>query len=394
MKRLLSTLAAILLIATPTLLAQTQPTREVLFTLGENEKIYYGEYFAMATAQGNKFTAVIYNTETKEATFVFNGKRIKTVKYDEYGVLFYTLNVFYTNPSIENGYGYSYPLADRIYVNLEGKVLPTVKGYPYGCTRTKSGKYAFDYDDGVYIDGKIIENAYSLRLTESGKYAYRYKENGKWHVNIDGKTIGTYDDVEDLRLTESGKYAYRYKENEKWHVNIDGKTIGTYDYVGDLTLTESGKYAYYYRENGKYHVNIDGKTIGTYGDVYSLILTESGKYAYRYYENEVYSNINGRGNLSKEEYDNFRHTELDYNGSTVFQYWNDGSSYEKSVTEVLSKDNKHSFYSNYEYEYVVIDGEPVGKSPAWQAWYNEKENAFEWSALEDRELVVYKYKLN
>jgi len=362
MKRLLSTLAAILLIATPTLLAQTQPTREVLFTLEENEQIYAGEYYAMATTKGNKFTAIIKNTATDEATFIFNGKRIRTVKwkYEEDDVLFYTLNVFYTNPSVENGYGYSYTLADRIYVNLEGKVLPTVKGYPYGCTRTKNGKYAFDYyneGDHIYIDGKIIEDAHSLILTESGKYAYQYRENGKIHVYIDGKIIeNAYSPI----LTESGKYAYYYQENGKYHVNIDGKTIGTYDnYVYNLTLTESGKYAYSYREN-----------------------------------NNWYYNINGKGNLSEKEYNNFCQTELPFDGGSIFLYWNDGGSYEKSITEVVSKDNKHSFYSNYEYEYVVIDGEPVGKSPAWQAWYNEKENAFEWSALEDRELVVYKYKLN
>ena len=54
----------------------------------------------------------------------------------------------------------------------------------------------------------------------------------------------------------------------------------------------------------------------------------------------------------------------------------------------------HFFHANIGYNFVVIDGNSYGKGYAVQAWYDEKKNAFVWTAVEDRELVVYEYKLN
>ena len=35
-----------------------------------------------------------------------------------------------------------------------------------------------------------------------------------------------------------------------------------------------------------------------------------------------------------------------------------------SEYDFTSQNDKHSFYSSYQYEYVVIDGRPYGKTPA------------------------------
>ena len=61
--------------------------------------------------------------------------------------------------------------------------------------------------------------------------------------------------------------------------------------------------------------------------------------------------------------------------------------------ELYSSDKEHSFYSSYNYEYVVIDGNRFSKSPALHAWYDKDKNAFIWNAVEGKELVVYEYKL-
>jgi hypothetical protein len=41
----------------------------------------------------------------------------------------------------------------------------------------------------------------------------------------------------------------------------------------------------------------------------------------------------------------------------------------------------------------MIDGKRYGKFSACHAWYDKTKNAFIWSALEGKELVVYEYKL-
>jgi hypothetical protein len=292
-------------------------------------------------------------------------------------------------------YAYSYKDNDEYYVNINGSIVGEPYDYIHYLTFTESGKYAYRYaDNGKYyvnINGSIVGrlsddyNPYIgyIRLTESGKYAYEYEDNDKYYVNINGSIVGgPYDDIDYLTLTESGKYAYRYKENDndKWYVNVNGSTVGgSYDeYIYDLRLTESGKYAYKYKDNGKWYANINGSTVGPYDYIGDLTLTEGGKYSYDFRKDRKnYINTNGVVTVDK--------------AYRIF----DTDNYEKALDllDLTSKDGKHSFYSSYKYEYVVIDGRPYGKSPAINGWYNESKNAFIWNAVEGRELVVYEYKL-
>jgi len=355
--------------------------------------------------------------------------------------------------SSEKDYDYCYKLAGRWYAHKNGKNkrIDFVESYTengkwyvningtesrydnvYDLTLTESGKYAYSYQENgkeyVNINGTVsrgYDGVSYLTLTASGKYAYRYQENGKIYVNINGTESRGYDDVYNLTLTESGKYAYRYKENGKWYVNINGTESRGYDYVYNLTLTESGKYVYIYKENGKEYVNINGTESRGYDDVYNLTLTESGKYAYSYQENgKWYVNINGT--LSRGYDDVYWDLTLTESGKYAYSYQENGKWYKNdngniktkanNITEntvfndnsmVLSNtdgwgwdldfdsDNKqHSFYSSYKYEYVVIDGSPYGKAPAFSAGYNKNKNAFVWTAQEGREFVIYEYKLD
>jgi hypothetical protein len=61
--------------------------------------------------------------------------------------------------------------------------------------------------------------------------------------------------------------------------------------------------------------------------------------------------------------------------------------------DIYSENLEHTMISDYRYEYVVIDGESYGKSPAFQAWYDSDKKSFIWSAIEGKELVVYEFKL-
>jgi hypothetical protein len=410
-------LSLLLLVATVATSAFGQnPKREVVFTLNANEVIYENEYALFQTLNQNRFTCITHDTITDKYTFVFNGQRIKTVseKYD-------IVHLDYVNLGEAKGYAFSYEENGKWYINYHGVVdggfedilwkddyyvRTSERDYDYlyklagrwytskNGKRKKANAIERIYKDGqdyVNVDGSVggpYDDIDYLRLTESGKYAYSYKDNDKYYVNINGSIVGGhFDDIDDLRLTESGKYAYRYNDNGKWYVNINGSTVGgPYDeYIYGLTLTEDGKYAYIYEDdNNKYYINVNGSTVGgPYESHYcyisytkDLTLTEDGKYSYRFQKDRKYY-INTNGVVTEDR------------AYRIFE-----GAYNHDDLDLTSKDGKHSFYSSYEYEYVVIDGRPYGKSPAINAWYDESKNAFIWNAVERRELVVYEYKLD
>ena len=212
-----------------------------------------------------------------------------------------------------------------------------------------------------------------------------YKENEKYYANINGNTSGGFALIYNLILTENGKYAYLYEENEKRYVNINGNTSGGFANIQDLRLTESGKYAYFYEENGRWYININGNISEDFDNYDNVTLTESGRYVYSYKKNGK-KHINNNDNITSNN--TLSYNRLD-NDNNVSCWGTDGD-----VLELNSNNDGHSFYSSYEYEYVVIDGRPYGKSPAIQAEYDNKKNAFIWTAIESKELVVYEYKLD
>ena len=267
------------------------PKRSVLFTLEPHEVIYHDEYFAVAMhLNPNHFACIIEDTLRKTQTFVFNGKRIETVKMSKYDDNYYqnAINMFYFDPSMENGYGYSYNLAGQTFVNLGGKILSNVHDHPQNCQ---------------YKKGKIIFSFYS---------------NGEQYVYTNG------------------------------FIYIGGKVLGAYHAVSDLKITEKGMY-----------------------------------YGFKYRQgNDYYYHVNGKDNVSRDDFENIPYPEYDYD------LWDDSEE-----LELKSSDNQHVFFSNYEYEYVVIDGQAFGISPALHAWYDSVKNTFSWNTIEGKALVVYEYKL-
>jgi molybdate-binding protein len=355
-------------------------------------------------------------------------------------------------------YAYYYKENGKYYVvtNVNGtEKISGGYGDVWNIHLTESGKYAYYYKENwknyivTNINGteKIsrgYDNVGIFHFTESGKYAYCYEENGKYYgvTNINGteQISRGYDGAWDFHLTESRKYVYFYRENGKYYVvtNINGteKISGGYDYVMDNYLTESGKYAYCYKENGKEYVvtNINGteKISGGYGDVWNIHLTESGKYVYYYYENgKMYLNINGE---DKREYPNISDFTWGDDGKYSFYYEKeDGKIYKsnndketetaflsgmpyydetspptlfcnrnynhyydesENGIEIYSTNKEHSLYSHYDFNFVVINGEDHGYSPALYAWYDKTKHAFIWNAIEGKELVLYEFKLN
>jgi hypothetical protein len=341
------------------------PSRKVLYTLGTNEEIVSDEYVLSMTLNGYKFAAITENTQTHEFRFVFNGKEIvKADRIRQYhdGNVWYEqpIDVFYLDPEREDGYGYNVNIAGRIFTRLGDKFLPNVTGYVY---------------------------PFSIKL--NGKFALRYVGNDERYANIDGKIFGPYQSVYDVAIADNGKFAFEYKENDKWYANIDGKILGPYQSVDDVAIADNGKFAFSYREDNKDYANIDGKIFGPYQDIVDgIVIADNGKFAFKYRENNKrYFNVNGN-KVSLSGYDI---AVAEIKGERLQRHFN--NQYHDRTHEIISPDGKHIFYSDSEYEYVVIDSNKIGKHPAVNSYHDKQKNAFIWNTVEGKELVVYEYKL-
>jgi hypothetical protein len=367
--------------------------RTVLFTLWDDEEIDYYEYFVSQHLNQNRFACVTYGNGRR--SFVFNGKRIQTSAADNWHGL------HYLNLDEENGYIVSFLVDDddknEYYVNNRGK---------------EEGPF----DDVCRLDYDDYYTKFSTRNCD-----YYYKLNDRWYGNKDGKNkkvefiekiydydqyylsingnIVTSDDgyYSDFILSKDGKYAYSFynRDDAEWWLNINGNTIGPYQRyssISQIALTEDEDYAYVYAEGGKDYVCVNGKTVsrGCY-NIYHLTLTENGKYAYIFdYDYERWVNINGKiypdsaisiktknneifyayfavDGKKRLKDENGRDANVKFPNTTGFLWEIEGHHNWENI-EFYSKNKRNSFFSNYQYNYVTIDGCRYGSSPALSGW--------------------------
>jgi len=359
------------------------PKREVIFTLNANEIVNANEYYLTQKQNQNKFAFILKDTLKNQWSFIFNGERIITTKFEfsndrYFGDLY---NPVYINPEEANGYVFCYIDDKNYYVNYKGIIdgpfdfatfnIPRLtltscyvleKGYDYyymlagrwyGHKNGENKRINCVSCDGnkwyVYIDGNVskgYEYVDDLKLTKSGQYAYVYTENvnfgvrmgsfsdanvnikEKQFVNINGNVSNGYEQIHysggGVQLSENGEYAYGYRENGKWYVNINGRVSKGYEDIY-IKLTERGKYMYSYKENEKWYVNINGLFSNGYEEIGLWNLTESGKYMYSYKENgKWYVNVNGNVSSSYEDVVYLDQTE---SGKYAYGYKENGKNY-------------------------------------------------------------------
>jgi hypothetical protein len=405
--------------------------RTVLFTLGPNEEICLNEYFASQYIHQKRFVCIVENKQAKTRTLVVNGKRVQTVKgtyevdySEDYGwnvdLSGGTLDVFYFDPTKEDGYGYVYELAGRAFINVGGKILSDVSGYPYDFRMTESGKFAFKYGDNssryLYVDGKTFGPYHYISdfaIAESGKFAFAYQiqSNGNYYVCADGQTSGPYGGFLPFSISENGNYAYigtKYvnptevylygKEAEPARLIVNGteKTFGTYRHL-KVSIADDGSYAVVSRDGrSDDYVTVGEKTYGPYSYVEDIKINGKESFGFRYSEKDSYGNrlyhVNGNDDASKKDFENIPSDKIPrYN--YLWKFSHAFANYFDDTIEVVSPDTQRLFFSNFAYAYVVIDGKELGHSPALNAWYNEDNHSFGWSSIEGKDLVVYEHKL-
>lgn len=343
---------------------------------------------------------------------------------------------------------YSYVLADRVYDNVDGKVRKSQgifdlayqkDGYHYiavngrlepydlpGNLYVSGDNYAYigyknvsDYDEVNYLWINGLSVDYQRRisgfaLNAKGDYVYSYfdpeaEKNGdvmhRVHVVKNGTRIdkeGYYFIINNMYLTESGEVAYE-ADDKKLHLP-EMTEDAEFDLIGGFTYYDGEHYAFYYEKDGKYYVRIKNQADkGPYDFVPELQFGSNGAFIYSYRYNNMYY-----VKTDKTEYGPFAgvyNCEMtsgdDYSflcdkGSKRYHCLNGVMTEAKGDPyNGLSMDtDEHSFYSKYDYDYVVIDGQRMGNSAAFDCRYDTDKNTFVWYCIEGRELVIYEYALD
>jgi hypothetical protein len=325
---------------------------------------------------------------------------------------------------------------DKMLVNRNGKVIGQYDN-PYHYISMFDGGIGFD-NNGEYKwlvsrfyehnQGEIDESLYEKpSMNSKGDYIFAYILNGKCYVNTNGKIEGAYQETWAPQLSDNGTYAYWYKEeNGKEYIVINGEKRGPYDLASEPILTKNGLYAYWYQIDGKRYFNINGKIEGFYDKYVSYTyknetvdpyynqrkfhIDENGNYLYVCEQNgKTITVINGKkyDNITDLSLTNYSPLEYlckigysrfyaDENNKIFDERGHDigGTEARISIQTVTSADSKHIMTYSSEYPYVIIDNKKYGNGKVLAATYYVELNAFRWSVLEGKELVVYEYKLN
>lgn len=266
------------------------------------------------------------------------------------------------------------------------------------------------------------QNLYGIMIHDSGTYAFQYwYNNDAQYANINGKTFGPYHFIQAIAIDGNGKFGFVYRTRHKieggygydwqYHLNINGtvKQVDIPNNAVNITISATGDLAYSYfdSEAKAYFVRINEITYGPYPNIRTIRLGANGHFGYTYDdENRGYAIVDGK---SHGPYNNITLTGLDDRGN--YKLYADGKLFVNGVETIEEKEDRyylanvadgqtlrsddghHSFYSNHAYDYVVIDGQQVGNSPALHVSYDAPKNAFVWNAIEGKELVVYEYRL-
>ncbi len=280
--------------------------------------------------------------------------------------------------------------------------------------------YALNINDSItYIGNATIT---TVSINNNGNYAYNYKTGEDYYCCIDQEKFGPYSDyIADLTLSNNGDFGFVHTSRKtKKTININGTDGKNYHEVSLIKINNNGKTMYGYTKHRKtfFRKHKEFISIGDsiLGGPYNRILlgrfSNSNKYIYCYsIDDDWYCNNSGKttpiaGNIwsfKTIECPDGAYATVYRNGNTDYYSWNGRTHIVKpfqheynynNFLELKSPDGNHTFYTTLESNDITIDGTSYQtSSPALRAWHSTDQNAFVWLAIEGRELVIYKIKL-
>ncbi|MFN5886716.1 MAG: hypothetical protein ACK438_01970 [Flavobacteriales bacterium] len=274
-------------------------------------------------------------------------------------------------------------------IEIEDVINHSIDGQDYAWVYKNNGSRFVVHGDHIF--GPYDDKGYNYIFLKGDHLMFNFVKDGKVFVQIDGKISQPMDETNyDLALFDNGKYFYSFEKKGKSFVNINGQIYGPYDRIpyNSVRVFDNGQFAIVFEKDGKAQINLNGKVHGEELSIYSLEFDKNGNYSYLSNRRDgcVYQNSNGV--VTKTE----RHHV--YKGWSSTRTGDRIMESSKEKYEIQSNNKEHTLYTDFKYDYVVIDGKSVGKAPAIKAWYEASKNAFIWNAWEGKELVVYEYPLD
>jgi len=391
--------------------AQFALTRKVLYTLGDDETLYNNKYSVGTFQDGEAYAFVTKNKNTGMYSFIYNGNSIATTDYciDEEPFI-----LKYLNPTVENGYAFTYckrvseSNETEYYVNIggveegpyESAIIYTKSGapdsYPLSVTDISymyklAGKWF--YNDFAQIKGPYTgDNITNLFRSHDGKeIGFSYADEDNLHyLNVDNSIFGPFISPYDFyfgSIANTGDFIFCYTiDTSKWWTDISGKDYGPYRDASDMSMAASGKFAFSYVELARNtknawersFFNIDGKEYGPYQSVYGVRISNNGNFIFHYGEMDpativiteekmirepeknYRSSVNVDGKIYGP-YSSVRNLYIEDNGNFAFEYVENGESYLNINGEVYGPYLKiYEVYISDKGEFLVHYVDPKG----------------------------------
>ena len=123
-------------------------------------------------------------------------------------------------------------------------------------------------------DGIDQKSVTSFRKNEGNQFDYVYKEGNSYFIHSCGKKIGPFKSVP--RMIFSGdNLAYVFTdENEKWHVVLNEKELGIYEelYVFSFMSSDPDKYTFHAKKDDGWYIITEEKSYGPFDNKTEFIL--------------------------------------------------------------------------------------------------------------------------
>jgi hypothetical protein len=273
-------------------------------------------------------------------------------------------------------------------ITLNGKIIKSeTEGNFSKLTFESLSNYGYIWEKGYGSPSYLCLNGNNSLISGFNYYDFFYLDKSNFYYSLASKNLNKesrvlksiyrnnkiiYDNIEsiigfnngDVFLFEDVNHTV-FLNNQKVFFDADAS------YFTNGIVESEKSYAFIYQKGDDYYVKSSSGQFGPYQFVENLNL-KNGKLQFTYTLNNIYYSYNNGIVLANENIlMNFENQML--NSSLTFE--------------------NHNFESSYEYDYVVIDGDAYGKSPALQSWIDPVGKKFIWTALENNEYVVYSYPI-
>lgn len=365
---------------------------------------------------------------SKDDKYFFNNRGIISGPYDDISFLPY------------NDKGIAFKEKEKWYEfdgnTVKGPFTGGTPGSNMGVMNSK-GDYIFQYyeNDSIYFNynnnaiGPFVYVDISAYLSKQGNFMISYPVNDQWFVRVDNKVFGPYLSITNYRMNDAGDFAFIAEDlNNKTFININGENTLTPGTISKFEFSDPSFYAFTYNKEGGEVLSLAGKEIGEYKYVDELAVGSGKKFKYLYgKDDDMYMRHNNKEfgpykylytmdyNADKDELTFYYTTKTDVSAVMKNGISIDYSEYEKLInsTETTSDPGYTAFKSgnkeynleiehngvkykleqDWEIEGIKINNQHFGKANSLNCWYDNKAKAFVWLALEEKELVLYKYSL-